>query len=167
MTGSFLWWTEQSITAQPGSDCSLVPAGRILADHLLEKTKVTETVVAEGLISAPNPHALCQVVNHDYRQMLKAARGAEIIVEAERELYVARLECCLRKAMARADGYGANGEKTLSPMIQYLNLQLAATSSQRRTARSQRNTPWRSRERGIPLFSYQLWFSRFVGPTWT
>ena len=36
---------------------------------------MTETVVAEGLISASNPHALYQVVYHHYRQMLKAARG--------------------------------------------------------------------------------------------
>jgi hypothetical protein len=57
--------------------------------------------------------------------MLRAAQGNEIIVEAERELYTARLERLLRKALARAD------DPKLSPMIQYLNLQLAATLAEK------------------------------------
>lgn len=63
--------------------------------------------------------------------MLKAARGNEIIVEAERDLYVARLERALRKAWTRADGFDNDGNRTLSPMIQYHNLRLVMELSEK------------------------------------
>ncbi len=87
--------------------------------------EVTAVVAAERLISSPNDHAAYALVHHHWKQMMKAARGKEIIIEAEQELYVARLEQILQKAFSRSDGYDDDGNRTLTPMEQFHNLKLA------------------------------------------
>jgi hypothetical protein len=81
-------------------------------------------LVSEGSLRAPTEHTAYTLVRYHHAQMQKAAKGSTYVVEAERELYVERLELLYRKVLGRA--VGVVGEEKLTPMLQYLNAQLCA-----------------------------------------